>query len=185
MNKQKNSTRFIAYTAMGLALVFVAQLLGKLIGSRVPIYGPFSLTQLISGSLVNCVLLVFTALAGVWSGVIISVLSPVLAFAFGIQPQPFMIPVIALGNAILCLVYVLLAKKLQLPALVAVIAAAVVKCGFFWLTVPHLVKLFVAEGPQLKALPIMFSWPQGVTALLGGLLALVIIKRLQKTEYAK
>ena len=183
MNKQNQSLRFLTYTALGLALVFVAQLLGKLIGSRLPIYGPFSLTQLITGSLVNCVLLVFTAFAGLGSGVVISLLSPVLAFAFGIQPQPFMIPVIACGNALLCLIYRLLAKRLHLSGLLSVIGAALVKCGFFYLTIPTLVRLFAPEGPQRKALPIMFSWPQGLTALLGGLLALAILRRLQKAEH--
>ena len=39
----------------------------------------------------------------------------------------------------------------------------------------------VAEK-QVAALSVMFSWPQGVTALIGGVLALIIIPRLAKVK---
>ena len=49
---------------MGIALIIVAQLLGKLFPAGAVIVGPFSVNQLITGSLVNCVLFVFTAISG-------------------------------------------------------------------------------------------------------------------------
>ena len=61
---KQNGTKWIAYTAMGLALVVVAQYLGSLIPDIAVIFGPFSVKQLITGTLVNCILLVFTAKAG-------------------------------------------------------------------------------------------------------------------------
>ena len=62
------TTKWIAYTAMGVALVVVAQFLGSRIPSIATIFGPFSVQQLITGTLVNCILLVFTARSGVASG---------------------------------------------------------------------------------------------------------------------
>ena len=76
---QKHSAAFwVTRTALGVALVVVAQLLGKVIPAGAVIAGPFSVTQLVTGSLVNCVLFVFTATTGIWSGVAIGILSSVL-----------------------------------------------------------------------------------------------------------
>ena len=84
---QKHSAAFwVTRTALGVALVVVAQLLGKVIPAGAVITGPFSVTQLVTGSLVNCVLFVFTATTGIWSGVAIGILSSVLATLIGIGP---------------------------------------------------------------------------------------------------
>ena len=51
---QKHSAAFwVTRTALGVALVVVAQLLGKVIPAGAVIAGPFSVTQLVTGSLVN------------------------------------------------------------------------------------------------------------------------------------
>lgn len=70
----------------GIALIIVAQLLGKLFPAGAVIAGPFSVNQLITGSLVNCVLFVFTAISGMWSGVAIGIVSAMLAQFIGIGP---------------------------------------------------------------------------------------------------
>ena len=176
------TTKWISYTAMGVALVVVAQFLGSRIPSIATIFGPFSVQQLITGTLVNCILLVFTARSGVTSGAVIGVLSSVLAAAFGIS-QIVVTPMVAVGNALLCIVYGLLARRpsWHIPAM---IIGAVVKCAFLWLTVPMVLAAAGLPEKQTAMLSIMFSWPQGVTALCGGLLSWPIIARLKKvTEY--
>ena len=71
---------------MGVALVVVAQFLGSRIPSIATIFGPFSVQQLITGTLVNCVLLVFTATGGSSPpGAVIGVLSALLAAFLGIS----------------------------------------------------------------------------------------------------
>ena len=67
---KQNPAKWIAVTAMGVALVVVAQFLGSRIPSIATIFGPFSVQQLITGTLVNCILLVFTARAGIASGAV-------------------------------------------------------------------------------------------------------------------
>ena len=170
--------KWISYTAMGVALVVVAQFLGSRIPSIATIFGPFSVQQLITGTLVNCILLVFTARSGVTSGAVIGVLSSVLAAAFGIS-QIVVTPMVAVGNALLCIVYGLLARRpsWHIPAM---IIGAVVKCAFLWLTVPMVLAAAGLPEKQTAMLSIMFSWPQGVTALCGGLLSWPIIARLKK-----
>ena len=174
---ENKSIRFITRAAMGVAMVILAQLAGKLFPAGAAIVGPFSVNQLVTGSLVNCVLFVFTAIGGVWCGVSIGILSAVLASVIGIGPAVLaVVPLVACGNAILCIVFSLVEKAL--PRLVAVITAAAVKCGFLWLSVPLLLQAIGAPDKQRMMLGIMFSWPQACTALIGGLLALLIIPRI-------
>ena len=181
---QKHSAAFwVTRTALGVALVVVAQLLGKVIPAGAVIAGPFSVTQLVTGSLVNCVLFVFTATTGIWSGVAIGIISSALAALIGIGPAvPAVTPVIACGNAVLVVLLGLLHGRWSFGrwAFAAAVAAAA-KCAFLWICVPAVLQLLsgVPEA-QVKALGIMFSWPQGLTALIGGALALVILPRLGK-----
>ena len=184
MKRGDRTVQFIARTAIGIALVILAQLIGKLLPAGAVIAGPFSVTQLVTGSLVNCVLFVFTAQVGILSGVIIGFLSSILASLIGIGPAIVaVVPVVGCGNAILALVFGLVSGKRQELRIPAVVLAAAVKCAFLWVCVPTVLKAFgsVAEK-QVAALSIMFSWPQGVTALIGGVLALIIIPRLAKVK---
>ena len=174
---KQNPTKWIAYTAMGVALVVVAQWVGNMIPAIATIAGPFSVKQLITGTLVNCILLVFTAQAGLLSGAVIGVLSSILAAFMGIS-QIVVTPAVAVGNAALCVVYSLLArrKSWHFPAM---ILGAAVKCAFLWLTVPLLLAGAGLPEQQTAMLSVMFSWPQGITALCGGVLAYPILSRLQ------
>lgn len=186
MAPKKSPAYWVTRTALGVALVVVAQLLGKVIPAGAAIVGPFSATQLVTGSLVNCVLFVFTATTGIWSGVAIGILSSILASLVGVGPAiPAVTPVIACGNAVLAVVFGLLhGKEWSFPRwAAAAVAAAAVKCAFLWICVPLVLGLLsgVAEQ-QVKALSIMFSWPQGLTAFIGGCLALVILPRLGKSR---
>lgn len=186
MTQKKSAAYWVTRTALGVALVVVAQLLGKVIPAGAVITGPFSVTQLVTGSLVNCVLFVFTATTGIWSGVAIGILSSVLATLIGIGPAiPAVTPVIACGNAVLAVVFGLLhGKEWSFPRwAAAAVAAAAVKCAFLWICVPLVLGLLsgVAEQ-QVKALSIMFSWPQGLTAFIGGVLAMLVLPRLRKSK---
>lgn len=180
----KSLVRFISETAMGIALVILAQLLGKSIPAGAVIVGPLSVTQLITGSLVNCVLFVFAYRVGALSGVLIGLLSSLLAFTLGIGPALFpVVPVVGLGNAILALLFALLVSKTKLPRSADMVISALTKCAFLWVCVPAVLKMLgTVPAKQITVMSAMFSWPQGVTALIGGLLALLIIPRLAKIK---
>ena len=180
MKSEKNSVRFITYSAMGIALVILAQWLGSILPAGAVIAGPFTVKQLITGSLVNCILIVFAARAGAGCAVTVGLLSAVLASVLGVGPQVLpIVPFIACGNTIMALLYWLLSVKGNFPPLAGVFSAAAAKCAFLWLTVPFVLRTLASvPAKQAAALSVMFSWPQGLTALAGGLMALLIIPRL-------
>ncbi|MEG2234596.1 MAG: hypothetical protein RRZ42_08185 [Oscillospiraceae bacterium] len=178
--KHLNKTKIIARTALGIALVIVSQLLGKLIPPIAVIFGPFSVSQLLTGTLVNCILIVFTVNTGVLSGILIGVLSSVMATILGVGPIiPLITPVIAAGNALLVIIFRISGCNTKLGGIPAVVFSSAAKCVFLWLTVPVVLSLIPDIVPKQTAmLSIMFSWPQGVTAMLGGFLALTINRAL-------
>ena len=85
MNKK---VRWITETAVMLALLVALQALTKGFG------------QFVTGSCVNAVLAVTVLTAGMGSGIVVAVLSPVLAYLLGIAPQILVLPAIMVGNTV-------------------------------------------------------------------------------------
>ena len=85
MNKK---VRWITETAVMLAFLVALQALTKGFG------------QFVTGSCVNAVLAVTVLTAGLGSGIVVAVLSPVLAYLLGIAPQILVLPAIMVGNAV-------------------------------------------------------------------------------------
>lgn len=177
MNKK---LRWITETAIMLALLVTLQTLTKPMG------------QLVTGSCVNTVLAVAALVGGLSCGLTVALISPVLAFLLGIAPQILTVPAIMAGNTVFVLLLSLLAdptgKKIG-KQVVAWIVAAVAKFAALYAIVVLLIcgvlsESLLASGvmkaPMLTALPATFSWPQLVTALIGGGVALVIVPVLRK-----
>ncbi len=177
MNKK---IRFITETALMLALLVSLQALTKGFG------------QLVTGSCVNAILAVSVLVGGLGSGITVALVSPVLAFVLGIAPQILTVPAIMAGNTVYVVVLYLLAdregKSLARQA-AAWLIAAIGKFAALYLIVVKLIcgvmaSSLLAAGtlkePMLKALPATFSWPQLITALIGGAVALVIVPVIRK-----
>ncbi len=144
--------------------------------------------QYITGTLVNCVLAVAALLGGFWCGATVAVVSPFAAFLLGIGPKLIQIvPCICLGNLVFVLVFQFISGKTKGPVwrrLVVLVAAAVAKFLTLYIAVVRILIPVMGErlkAPQIKAFSAMFSWPQLVTALAGGTLALLIVPLLSKT----
>ena len=60
--------------------------------------------------------------------------------------------------------------------LVRILVPAALKCAFLWVSVPMLLNVVGAPEKQAKMMSVMFSWPQGVTAIIGGALALLVVR---------
>ena len=177
MNKK---VRWITETAIMLALLVTLQALTKGFG------------QYVTGSCVNAVLAVTVLVAGLGSGITVAVISPVLAFLLGIAPQILTVPAIMAGNTVFVLLlhFIAGAKEARLGQRIAAwLVAAVAKFVTLYLIVVKIIcgvmaQPLLAAGtlkePMLKALPATFSWPQLVTALIGGGIALVIVPVLRK-----
>lgn len=177
MNKK---VRWITETAVMLALLVALQTLTKPAG------------QLVTGSCVNTVLAISVLVAGLWSGVTIALISPILAFLLGIAPQILTVPAIMVGNTVfVVLLYVLADRNGNHIGrqICAWLVAAVVKFAALYFVVVKLICGFFSEGllasgmlkpPMLTVLPATFSWPQLITALIGGAIALMISPRICK-----
>ena len=177
MNKK---IRWITETAVMLALLVCLQALTKPMG------------QLVTGSCVNAVLAVSALVGGLSCGLVVALCSPVLAYLLGIAPQILTVPAIMVGNAVFVLLLSLLADKTGksiLKQVIAWVAAAVAKFAALYGIVVLLIcgvlseKLLasgVMKPPMLNALPATFSWPQLITALTGGAVALAITPVLRK-----
>ena len=177
MNKK---IRWITETAVMLALLVALQALTKGFG------------QFVTGSCVNAVLAVSALVGGLGCGITVALISPVLAFLFGIAPQILTVPAIMVGNTVYVVLLSLLAdtdgKKL-IKQIIAWIVAAAAKFAALYVIVVGLLCGVLAESllaagtlkePMLTALPATFSWPQLVTALVGGAVALLVVPVLRK-----
>ncbi len=177
MNKK---VRWITETAVMLALLVSLQALTKPMG------------QLVTGSCVNTILAVAALVGGLSCGITVALISPVLAFLLGIAPQILTVPAIMVGNTVFVVLLHFLAdgtgKNLG-RQVCAWLLAAIGKFAALYLIVVKLIcgllsKSLLASGslkpPMLKALPATFSWPQLITALIGGAVALLIVPLLRK-----
>ena len=179
----KNSyVRYITLTALMLAVTVLFQMLRVLIPamSALVFFGPFNLSVLVVGSLVNLALIITAWRVGFWSGVTVSVLSTVIALMQGHLPGVYMLPVVSIGNIAIVTVVWLLRNQNRW---VAVVAGAIVKFLALWAMV-SLIVVPIFSGNEamakvLTALSITFSWPQLLTALLGGALACILWPRLK------
>ena len=141
--------------------------------------------QYVTGSCVNAVLAVTTLVVGVWSGVVVALVSPFFAFLLGIGPQlPPVVPAIAVGNLVFILLLWDLAGRAGTPVwrqAVGLVAAAAGKfLALFLIVVQLLCRILTLPQPQVEKFTAMFSYPQLLTALIGGALALLIAPVLRK-----
>ena len=170
---------YITQTAVMLALLIVVQLITRSFG------------QLVTGSIVNLILLVSVFIIGIYGGVTIAVLSPLLAFLAGIGPAFIqIIPFIAIGNTL----YVIIAwftargfiaqpgtKDIALSS-IGLIAASISKFLFLWLGIVVFALPLIPgiKEKQVAVISASFSWPQLITALTGSILAMMIVPHLKK-----
>jgi hypothetical protein len=186
--------RWITETAVMLALLICLQWVGSMVPDQMT-------KQLITGTLVNCVLAVTVLMVGLSSGLTVAVISPVCAFIFGIAPNFItVLPIMMANSCYVALLYLIVGKerKFGWRQPVGLAAAALVKFGVLYLLVVKVIcgmasgallgkkigDIVVLAPPMLKMLPTMFAWPQLVTAVSGGIIALAIIPVLRKALHS-
>lgn len=175
----KRKTLWLAETAMLLALLIVFQTVSKPAG------------QIVTGTLVNGVLGVAALFCGLSSGIVIALVSPVAAFLLGIAPQILTVPAIMVGNLVFVLLLDLRGKRpggILRSAIGCVCAAAakfavlygLVVWGICHILADKLLASGMLKTPMIKVLTTTFAWPQLITALLGGSLAICVATLLKK-----
>ena len=170
MNK-RFSTKQLTLTALFLALCVVFQCFK----------GTSPVAPYLTGSAVNCILVVATLYCSLWSGTCIAILTPVIAYFIGATPivnmLPIMLPVIMIGNECLVLCAGLLKKK---HLILGLSIGCITKSAFLWLTVWFAVlPLFGSKLPGQVVLTAktMFSVLQLVAACIGSIIAWAIYKK--------
>jgi hypothetical protein len=149
------NVRFLTRTAVLLALALAIQAL------RFPAQ--------ITGIAINAILFSTAILVHPVAGIVIGLITPWIAVVTGIMALAFMAPFIMAANASLVLVFWVFRKHSHL---VAVVTGALAKYAFFILTINVFVGLI---GKRLPPAAIaVFGFQQLLTALAGGLLALVV-----------
>jgi len=141
--------------------------------------------QYVTGSCVNAVLALATLLVGLWSGAAVALLSPFFAFLLGIGPQLLpIVPAIAVGNLVFVVLLWALTRRRGQPPLrqaAAWLASALGKFAALYLIVVQvLCRVLPLKQPQIDTFSAMFSYPQLVTALVGGGIALLLAPLLQR-----
>ena len=91
---------YITHTAVMLALLIGVQLITHSFG------------QLVTESIVNLILLISVFMIGIYGGLTVAVLSPILSYLAGIEPAVIeIIPFIAIGNVFFVTIAWLMARK--------------------------------------------------------------------------
>lgn len=170
---------WITRTAVFLALLIAAQFVTRSMG------------QYATGSLVNLILMATVLTAGLASGLTVAALSPILAFLLGIGPAvPQVIPGVVVGNAVIVLILWLFVEKLAKGKstgkaigiwISGVIVGAAAKFLTLWLIIVKLVLPMLTLKPKIvETLSAAFSYPQLITALIGGALAILIVPAVRR-----
>ncbi|NMA66325.1 MAG: ECF transporter S component [Clostridiaceae bacterium] len=163
---------FITRTSLLLAIAIISQFLGKFIGPH---------NNFIVGPIVNAILLVATHITGILGGIIISVVAPLVSALTNKAPiAPIILafsPFIIGGNIVYVLLYALIKNR---NSILGIAVGSVVKAAFLYASVKAFLYFMKINEPVATTLTTLFSWPQLLTAVIGGAIALAVIPAVKK-----
>ena len=172
----RKKLRWLTQTALLIALLIAAQWTTRPLG------------QFVTGSAVNLILIVSVSIIGLPCGITVAAVSNILAFLAGIGPIfPQLVPFVAAGNVMYVFVFWLVSgRRRTVPPVwrrfAAVVAGALVKFAVLWFGIVKFAAGLIPDikPAQIEKLSVMFSWPQIVTATIGGSLAAVALPAIFK-----
>lgn len=173
--KNKEKIRWITQTAILISLLIVAQAATAPLGNT-----------LITGTLVNLLLILSVMICGLSSGAAVAVISPIIAKFIGIGPLWMLIPFIAAGNTALILFWYFIGNKnaghKYIAYITALVTAAIGKFFVLYIGIVKIAVPLILGLPEQQAAVVshMFSIPQLITALAGGIIAVIILPSLKK-----
>lgn len=171
INNVRKLTRASMLLVFALVIIFI--------GAR---FGGAMFNQVVVGPLVNAVIITAVLSTDTKFGILVALLTPVLAVLTGqFKAIPF-IPFIMAGNIILAVACGLMERLVKKFGIyIGIVIGAVLKTLFLILSANYLVSLFGIMLPQ--AIIDAMSFPQLYTALAGGAVAVIfygIFKRIYK-----
>jgi hypothetical protein len=134
--------------------------------------------QWLTGPLVNAVLFISVIMLGTQSALMIGLLPSTIALSVGTLPPVLapMIPFIILGNSIMVISFAYFKEK---NYWLAIGLASFLK-AIWLLSTSSLVVNLLLKKEVAVAVANMMSWPQLITALLGGLIAYLFLRMIKK-----
>lgn len=171
--KTSSSLKTLCRTAIFLALLIAVQFVTRSMG------------QYVTGSLVNLILIASGLMCGLWGGLPSRFFSHLCLLHRTAPDSPRLSPPVALGNAVLVLLWVLIAGAKNAPIArqaIALVVAAVAKFLTLYLViVKWLVPMvLILNEKQTAVLSASFSFPQLITAVIGGVLAMLLVPPLRR-----
>ncbi|MCK5044373.1 iron hydrogenase [Candidatus Parcubacteria bacterium] len=141
-----------------------------------PLFG----NQFVAGSIVNATLFIAVAVLGWRTAILVGTIPSIIALSVGLLPLVLtpMVPFIITANAILILAYTFSLKN---NYWLKVIFAGFLKFAFLLFTSSIIINLFLPEKVAANVAAMM-SWPQFLTASIGGLLAYFFLKAIKKYD---
>ncbi|GKU27653.1 ECF transporter S component [Clostridium folliculivorans] len=166
----------VVKAAFLLAIAIVFQFLGR----NIP-----GINQFLVGPVVNAVLILATFICGSRLGALVAVLTPILAWIVGqlaTAMAPF-IPFIVVGNLIYILTFSILKNKKH-GLYIGIILGSFIKFAFLSFSASNILKAIDIGIPKkiLEKLAVSMGIPQLITALAGGIIAIILIKLLYKRK---
>jgi hypothetical protein len=152
-------------------ITYLTKLVGLL---SVAIIVPLFHQQMITGPIVNATLFVATVVLGVSGGILVGLVPSIVALSAGLLSPVLtpMVPFIMIGNTILVLTFNWLKERNYWQG---VILGSILKFVFLYSTSSVVINLLLKKEVAVQV-SLMMSWPQLLTALLGGGIAYVFIK---------
>ena len=166
----KSNVKTITLTSLLLAICVVSQFI-----KNINVY--------VTGSIVNTCLIISVLYCGCYSGVILSVVTPVTSFFITGSPiiasLPIIMPLIMIGNIILVICISLLKDRYKKLIIIPMIIGITLKSIFMGITISLIVlSFFLPENMLAKkeVFQFTFSLIQLITGIIGSVLASIILR---------
>jgi len=140
--------------------------------------------QWVTGPIVNAILIIALFLIGVRSALVLAVMPSMMALAGGLLPAILApaVPFIMISNMLFVLVIDFIysrTKNEKSGYWAGVVAGALLKFSFLFLSVNFITKLLIKKELVFKVVQMM-SWPQLATAVMGGIIAWAVLRGLKR-----
>jgi hypothetical protein len=168
-----------------LDLVNTKAITGFVALSGIAIFLPFFIhLQWITGPIINAVLIITLILVGTRSAIVLALVPSLMALSGGLLPAILapVVPFIMISNLLFILIVDYFYQNFRNEKTsywIGIVTGAGVKFLFLLLSVNFIGKLLIKQELVVKVAQMM-SWPQFATAVVGGMIAWVVLKWLKR-----
>lgn len=137
--------------------------------------------QFLTGPIVNALLILSFLYLGKNQALFLALIPSTVALSRGLLPLALapMVPFIMISNCLYILVFAQFENQSQIKNLWAILLASAVKT-LFLISISKLLMVNILAAPLATKVAVMMSWPQLWTAVVGGVMALLISNALKK-----